>query len=700
MKKKILLTLFVLICALCCMFGLTACGLFGGNNHEHQYDSEWAFDETYHWLPCIADGKCDAPEKDKGKHTDPQRLGSCEVCGERMIIPQDAPVDIEYEYTDTTITVLKSLYGEDRTSTYHTEYKTEYRLDDGEWKQPNVSKHEHLYYTGLAPASTHTLYARLREDIGYAVGETFSVSITMKKSTPASAPTSDAISYVITGKTIVFTLSNGVELSVDGGETYSAESTITHTVPVLGRNEFLIRYSETATHFASRYLYIPITVTGFASGDGTEDDPYLIGTLEQFKALKSFFKMNIDCYFALTDDIVWDDEVWEQGNQLIRYMHFDGRGHKIIGLKQKEPLFFEAYEVNNLTVENAVYSDQIEKSSIDNPAIIAGYLDYAENVSVSGTITILAPDKTDELGLSGRFSMAVGGICARLRQSKADEIYGMKNCKANVTVSLPNVKEKMGVHIELSLGGLAGIVVPYYTSAHNDLATFWRCSANLNVTQAYLYDSDIGGLVGGFANSNNFGPTAHIENCYTTGAVNINFYSKDDLFHSGTLRAGGIAPEITGTISTCYSAIDFNIDTYMTKAEEGYEGHYDALVYVGGICTNAHNRHGASDLDDQQLLRCLFAGSINVKSAVTENAGGKYYLNAVCTNYSGFKSTQELYYKSTVIDTDDGAEIVKGDGALSVAESEMMTAVWQKQTLKFSDEYYWVLEDGKLPTLK
>ncbi len=569
-------------------------------------------------------------------------------------------------------------------------------MDDGDWQKRDIDKRDYIYYNDLAPASTHTIYARLCEREGYSLGETFSVSVTLKKSFPDSAPASDEVSYEVAGKTVVFTLSDGIELSVDGGETYSAESKITHTFPVSGNKEIFIRYSETDTHLASTYFRFEIKTTDFASGDGTEENPYLIGTLEHFKGLKNFYETS-DCYFALTDDIEWDDEVWEQGDQLIRNMHFDGRGHKITGLKQKEPLFDTAYEVKNLTVENAVYSVRIDKSSIANPAIIAGDLTYAENVDVSGTITIIEPNKAIQLPVSGRFSMAVGGICARLEQSKADAVYGLNRCNADITVSLPDIKEKAGVHMELALGGLAGIIVPYNTSAHNDLATIFRCSADLDVTQAYVTESNIGGLVGGFANSNNFGPTANISNCYTTGTVNINFFNQESGMNSGTLRAGGIAPEITGTITTCYSAIDFNINAFMTKTQT--TGICAANVYVGGICTNAHNRHGATDSDDQQLSRCLFAGSINVKHTAPDDAGA-YHLNAVCADYAGFKSTQELYCISTATDTADSEKPVSGDGALSVTEGEMLTAEWQKQSLKFSDENYWVLEDGKLPTLK
>ncbi|MDE7158525.1 MAG: hypothetical protein K2N74_03025, partial [Clostridiales bacterium] len=344
-------------------------------------------------------------------------------------------------------------YGEDKT----TSFDTEYRLDDGEWQKRNNVTREYIYYTDLAPASTHTLYARLCEREGYSVGEPFSVSVTLKKSVPSSTPKASDISYENTEKTVVFTLGDGIELSLDDGKTYSAEQQITYTYPSVGEKDVFIRYSETETHVASGRLRVKILVSGFASGKGTEESPYLIGTLEQFKALKEFSES--DSYFALTADIVWDDEVWERGYNA-PHAHIDGRGHKVSGLKQKTPLFYSVAEAKNLTIENAEYSTRIEKSSIDNPAILAGELIYAENVNISGSITIGAPNKTIDPGLSGRFSMAVGGICARLRQREADELYGMSRCKADITVSLPNVKEKIGVYTELHLGGLAGIVVP------------------------------------------------------------------------------------------------------------------------------------------------------------------------------------------------------------------------------------------------
>lgn len=685
MKKKFLITLLSGVCVTACAFGLTACNMFGGGNnkHEHDYDTSWANDETYHWHTCLGGGDCDTPEKDKAKHVDANSDGYCDIC-ERGGLPekQDAPVEIEYSYTDTKITVEDAYYGTDKT----TSWDTEYRLDDGEWKKRNQVTRDYIYYTDLTPASTHTLYARMGENGNFAASDAFSVSVTLKKTVRKDFPTKDSIAYEMTGRTAVFTLSDGIELSLDGGKTYSTDKQITHTYSKVGLHDVLIRYSETETHTESGRLRISVRATDFAGGYGTEESPYIIGTLEQFKALKDF---NVNgSFFVLTGDIAFDNEIWEYG--MLGEITIDGRGHKITNLKQKTPLFRSVKAAKNLTVENAVFVSTLGKTNNDsstNPAILAFDLHSAENVTVSGMIEVNAAETV------AQSSIAVGGICARLVQENAGETYGMTGCRADIKVTLPNVKAKLGEHLKVHLGGLAGYVLPYDKFTHNEFATIMRCSANLNLTQAYASEANVGGIVGGFGSTSQygakFGPTAEISNCYTTGKVRLYFLAEGESL--GTSHIGGIAPEITGSISTCYSTIDFDIDTELyTNA--------GATIYLGGICAKAHNE---TDFVKQSLNRCLFAGSISVTNAATANAGGTFKLNAVCADETGFAADGvDYYYKSGVTDSVEGEQTVSGDGARPVEETEMLTVEWQKQSLKITDEYYWITEEGKLPTLK
>nr|MDE5943177.1 hypothetical protein [Clostridia bacterium] len=638
--------------------------------HEHEYDTAWAEDETYHWHECFAAGDCNAKQKDKSMHVDADNDGHCDVCGHFKDSIPEKPVRIDYSVTDTKIIVENAYYGAEEITSHYTEY----RLDDGEWHRSNSG----YVFHDLAPASTHTLSARVSKQGSFSAGEILSVSVTLNKTYNFNEPAEDEITYETDGRTAVFTLTNGIELYLEELGEWSSEKVITHTFGNVGRQKVFIRYKETATVAPSSQTSIEIRITDFGKGNGTEESPYLIGNSKQFSALQNF--EDYGCYFALTDDIVLDGEVWENSGS--SGVTIDGRGHKITGLRQETPLFHSVNVAKNLTVENSEYIFKIGESSVINAAILAYELNNAENVNVSGSVTVSAPDGGI---LPDGCRLSAGGICVRLLQKGRGEKYGLTHCRADIALSMPEARDGSGEYMNLYLGGLAAYVLPADPQAHNERADILRCSADLNLTQAHISDADIGGLVGGYGRANTrstFGPTANIDNCYTTGSMNIDFYGS-----SGTLCAGGIAPEITGSVLTCYSTVDFNVRTHGESAKE---------VYIGGICANAHNETG---FDDQHIMRCLFAGSIKVIQSVTE-AKGYYKLGAVCADFTAFSDSDSLYYKSGVTDVAEGYVQVDDTYSSSVTEEEMKTVEWQKTYLKISGEYYWNLEDGELPKLK
>lgn len=80
MKKK-LLTLFALVCALCCLFGLAACdnGDKPSGGHTHNY--RWKdCGDGMHAQFCLNDG-CDNPVIDVESHIDKDGDGLCDACG-------------------------------------------------------------------------------------------------------------------------------------------------------------------------------------------------------------------------------------------------------------------------------------------------------------------------------------------------------------------------------------------------------------------------------------------------------------------------------------------------------------------------------------------------------------------------------------------------------------------------------------------
>lgn len=94
--KKITLTLLALVCALCCAFGMVACGENesgdGGSDHKHVYASEWVFDEAYHWHVCNADYECEGSKKIAHKDDNNDKI--CDECNNYL--PSKG---LEYEYS-------------------------------------------------------------------------------------------------------------------------------------------------------------------------------------------------------------------------------------------------------------------------------------------------------------------------------------------------------------------------------------------------------------------------------------------------------------------------------------------------------------------------------------------------------------------------------------------------------------------------
>lgn len=579
------------------------------------------------------------------------------------------------------IIVNKALYDEDKTTTP----ETEYRLDDGEWIKGTDSV---VTFSELAPASLHILYARTCAKEGYAASEAISVEIKLKKGKNDCVPNTNEIEYEITGKTVCFTLNDGIELSLDSGITYSSEKEISNTYTDAGFVSVYIRYAETATHTESNSRRVDIKITEFEGGIGTEKSPYRIGTLEQFKNLKQFYEDG--AYFAITDDIAFDDEIWERNT--LSNIKIDGRGHTLFGIRQKTPLFYYVAVIKNLTIANAEYHSEITEDNpngISSPSIIAGRLNYAENVSVNGSITVSAAQNVNSIG---RYPIDIGGICSQLLSKSDGNHYGMKNCRVDLTLSLPNLTDVEGEGMILNMGGLAAWVLPDNSNVSDSTVTITQCNVNINVTHAYVSSANVGGIIGGYS-SDNIGITTFVNNCYTTGNIRLSYREINDNADGGfgTSRIGGIAPGISGNIEYCYSSIDFDIDTklYARKGE--------TTILLGGICVSANN---ASDFAEQNLRNCLFAGSVNVTNSAQENIGGTFKLDVICADARSFDNTEYLFYLDSAILTDSNA--VKADaldGAITVTENDVKSARWQYDSIKF-DDAYWVIENGKLPVLK
>ncbi len=120
----------------------------------------------------------------------------------------------------------------------------EYKMDNGQWQNNRV-------FSGIDPSSTHTFYARIKDDGNHEAGAAGNTgTVTFNKLDRNETPT---LSYTVSGRTgskvITIEAVNGCEYTFDGGTTWgstNAQTFAQDTTQTIG-----IRYGMTDTHNAS-----------------------------------------------------------------------------------------------------------------------------------------------------------------------------------------------------------------------------------------------------------------------------------------------------------------------------------------------------------------------------------------------------------------------------------------------------------------
>ena len=343
---------------------------------------------------------------------------------------------------------------------------------------------------------------------------------------------------------------------------------------------------------------------GFASGDGTEANPYIIETAAQFAYFgdqitngkgdfrKKFVKLNNDLDL---NNIEWTPIGGDNINGKRFYGTFDGEYNKIYNLKVTQKESFAGLfsllggEIKNLGIESGILEQNSDSANNDIGALVsnsrgtitncynkakviggcAGGITGVNNGTISNCYN--EGEIISKITSSGMAGGIAGALGANSSNAKISNCYN----RANIT----------------SMGGHAGGIVGQSTSA-----TTTENSYNYGHIKA---PDDVGGITGCAEAYQNYNYT---RNCYNLGKVEGTSENSNDV--------GGVVGYAQREIKNCYNSGELLVNQN-SKAND-----------VGGILAYSNS---ATLTNNYYLTGTAKVGLSNIFGSVqTEDKAGSY----------------------------------------------------------------------------
>lgn len=575
--------------------------------------------------------------------------------------PKEIVYDAGVDYIGIVRAIYEDGYGHD----------TEFKLDDGEWTKESTEWDQygfHLRFDNLEPGSKHKLSAReAAANENYLPGEPLTVDVTLKKANRDDTPD---VKIKMQGKTCIiegFTEEMEARFWEEDSEPAYLGSA-QYTFDKIGRHTVDVRYKETDAHFASKSTRLQAIASVFEGGSGSEDDPFLVKTYEQFVEIATQKETVIggDRYFKLIADIVFPDEAQAPIREPYYWLNIDGNGKKIIGAKIKSSSGWYAgiFErivgtVKDLTVENAEIIRTVDEfDSGFRVGIIAGACSgEIINCKTQGTLKLEIADGEDFGPYTSVPYLYFGGLVGDGGMSRSRVV----NSSADVKVIVPDtVKRKYSY--QLNCGGLCGSFIG--ESIFNSFSKLELTGENNNC--GVVYKAKVGGLVGDVSN-------CALDNSFAQLNAKIKMVQGQESISDKKISLiGGIVGDSSNLqFINCYSNYNISVDI-ANKFSAQIGG------IVGGSIKSAKNTFAEGTIS--------YEGEGDVSTD-----GFVYALDDGAT-------VDNCYFNNSLT-----SAVLNGATATSVLD--LRDVVWQKTHLKWSDdiwEYHdYNVESGKYyPTLK
>lgn len=343
--------------------------------------------------------------------------------------------------------------------------------------------------------------------------------------------------------------------------------------------------------------------SGYESGDGTQDNPYVIANSEQFayfaQQMQSEDYNGAGEYFVLTADLELTAADWKP---VFRFDgSFDGNGHTIVYTQQEG--MFTTNDVNQRFYYFGLFG--IQRGTVSN-------------LNVSGDILVSIPNGFRMADLN------VGGICGYTRGT-------VSHCSSDVTIRFEE-----DISLSPNVGGIAGQV----DNGSKDPGVVEYCGYSGSIA------GNIGGVKAGGIAGHMCGGT--IRQCFNKGTI--------DLAVAGSTYAGGIIGSIfdmnytkTRVIESCYNWGEVSVSAANSNPVNagGIGGNLEAIEGTGD------NYYDASTISGCYSIGALSSSSGNI-SPLSPKVGGhvevsnNYCLENEDANTEKVADKTELFEKLNV----------------------------------------------------
>lgn len=368
---------------------------------------------------------------------------------------------------------------------------------------------------------------------------------------------------------------------------------------------------------------------------GTENNPYLITSVEDLRAIGSNMIEGSLVYFRLENDLdMTGVEDWKPANQFEPYKKFDfnGNGHTISNYTGTTSLFGAVVgKLYDLTVSNAKITNASGPVGIlgayggtnDDPVEV-------NHVYVSGKLT-----NTVAHGTGGLFGVIIGAT--------------IDACSADVVIS----------STKYDSGGIYG----YDNTKGPKFSTVSNCWTAGDITGNRM----VGGIAGNAANNATYSEVV-IRNCYSTARVHAQFKYGGIVGDAAQGQKTGTGLDLKNHIEKC---IAWNESIYSDVADDA--AHYSAGAIVG--FTSVKNYHvdcvrkpdlSFSDCPGNAFNVLYDQGNSSPESPLAEVEGQynfPYHGKAAATGATASQVAKALGWDESVWDLSGNLPFFKGASA-------------------------------------